>query len=94
MNNDEARQVIERQLLPYRDKPYDELRNLIGGEPITGEIAARSGTCYQFEVEVIWDDKRDGNIRVMGAIDDGGWRACSPLCSDFIKAPDNTFVGE
>jgi hypothetical protein len=95
MNNEEARQVLEEKLLPFRDKPYHELRILIGRQPITGEVATRSSTCYQFEIEVFWDDKRDGNIRVMGTIDDGGgWTWRLPLCSDFIKAPDNTFVGE
>jgi hypothetical protein len=53
-----------------------------------------SGTRYQAEIEVVWDDKRDGNLRVFAAIDDGGWRAFAPLTNSFIVAPDGSFVGE
>jgi hypothetical protein len=31
---------------------------------------------------------------VIVAIDDGRWRAFSPLSVDFIMAPDGSFVGE
>lgn len=55
----------------------------------------RSGrVAYQGEVQVFWDDKPNGAIRVMASIDDGGWRAFVPLTADFILAPDGTFVGE
>jgi hypothetical protein len=37
---------------------------------------------------------RGGPLRVLGSIDDGGWRALSPLCDDFVLAPDGRFVGE
>ena len=64
---------------------------------ITGasfEVEAESGTWYQGGIQVFWDDKPDGAIRVMASIDDGGWRAFVPLTDDFILAPDGTFVGE
>ena len=35
-----------------------------------------------------------GNVRVIGSIDDGGWRAFVPLSDSFIKAADGRFVGE
>ena len=41
----------------------------------------------------MWDDPARGNIRVMGSVDDGRWRAFMPLNRSFIKAPDGTFVG-
>jgi hypothetical protein len=42
----------------------------------------------------MWDDDYQQNIRVMGAVDDGGWRAFMPLTDSFIMAPDSSFVGE
>ena len=53
-----------------------------------------SGKQYQVEIEFFWDGKPDKNIRVMGAIDDGGLRAMMPLTESFILSPDGTFVGE
>lgn len=49
---------------------------------------------YQVEIQVFWDDRQGGNVRVAGSIDDGAWRAFVPLTRDFIKAPDGSFVGE
>ncbi len=94
MNKEEARRLIDEVLVSYREKPYEALRRMIGGETVTGELKGPSGTRYQFEIDTFWDDRPDGNIRVLGAIDDGGWRAYLPLCSDFIKAPDDSFVAE
>jgi hypothetical protein len=45
-------------------------------------------------VEVHWDDRPGGALRVLGTIDDGGWRALKPLCDDLLLAPDGRFVGE
>ncbi len=38
-------------------------------------------------MQVIWDGKPNDDIRVMGLIDDGGWRAFIPLSEDFITGP-------
>ena len=56
--------------------------------------SAPAGREYQTEVNVLWDDRPGGNIRVIGSIDDGGLRAFAPLTDSFIKAPDGSFVGE
>lgn len=60
----------------------------------TGEREGASGAAYQFEIEVFWDDKPGGDVRVMGSIDDGGLRAFLPLCEAFIMSPSGRFVGE
>lgn len=31
-----------------------------------------------------WDHREGGAIRVLGTVDDGGWRAFRPLTEDFI----------
>lgn len=94
MDKKEAKQVILAVLEPFRAKPYAELIQMIDAEPVTGERASSSGKQYQIEIQVFWDNKPNGNIRVIGEIDDGGWRAYFPLTEDFIKSPSNEFVGE
>jgi len=58
------------------------------------EVTGTSGTHYQIEVEIFWDNKPNGNARVLGLIDDGGIRAFLPLSEDFIMTPDGSFVDE
>ena len=94
MNKDEAKKIITSELDQYRAKPYSELVRMIDCEPVTKEHHGSSGQWYQIEVEAFWDDKPNENIRVIGSIDDGGWRAYCPLNSDFIKSPSDQFVGE
>ncbi len=57
-------------------------------------VTAPSGKVYQVEIQAVWSRKKDGELMVCGAIDDGGLRAFVPLTMDFIIRPDGTFVGE
>lgn len=66
----------------------------ITGEVIVLDITAPDGTQCCVEINAMWDDKPDGNIRVIASIDDGGWRAFVPVSDSFIVAPDGSFVGE
>ena len=93
MNKTEALSVLHGQLQPWRERSWAQLREGVGQSHRFEETAA-SGTRYQGEVQVFWDDKPEGAIRVMASIDDGGWRAFVPLTDDFILAPDGTFIGE
>jgi hypothetical protein len=90
----EARTIIIQELKAYRAKTYPELAGMIDVEPVTRDSVGPSGVEYQIEIMALWDGKEGGNVRVMGSIDDGGWSAYSPLTEDFIKAPDESFVGE
>ena len=65
----EARQIISAMVEQYRDKPYEELTAMVGAEPITGEVIGESGRKYQYEIQVIWDDCKKGDVRLMGSID-------------------------
>ena len=94
MNNEEAIELLEQELVRFRDEPYDSLVARMSDGSICFERAGASGANYQIEIQVFWDDGDGGNVRVAGSIDDGGWRAFVPLNSDFIKAPDGSFVGE
>lgn len=93
MNKAEATSLLSQELSRYRELPYAELFWLIDHSE-TFERTAPSGVIYQIEMQVFIDDVSRQTLRVLGSIDDGGWRALSPLCDDFILAPDGSFVGE
>jgi hypothetical protein len=77
----------------WRRRTYAELADEVG-QSRQFEAVGASGTQYQVDVLVRWDDKPNGDIRVLVEIDDGGWRAVFPLSDDFIVGPDGRFVGE
>ncbi len=93
MNKEEAKSVLAEALGAYRTKTYEELRSLLETQD-TSEVTAESGANYQLEFQAVWDGENGGNLRVIGAINDGGWRAYMPLIDSFIIAPDGKFVDE
>jgi hypothetical protein len=96
MNKEEAQRLLLQELEIFRRKPFQELSKLVG-DPIHIERKTPSGTEYQLEIEVFWDDPRipGGNLRVMASIDDGGFfSSFTPFTLDFIKTSNNTFLGE
>ena len=93
MNTGEASQLLGEELARYRAFPYSELQSRIG-DAICTQVVGAGGSTYQLEINFAWDDRPGGDIRVMGGIDDGGWRAFLPLCDSFIMTPDGRFVGE
>jgi hypothetical protein len=93
MDKGEAAALLKQHLEGYRRRSYSDLVTLLGS-PQTAELVGSSGIKYQVEVGVHWDGRPGGALRILGSIDDGGWRAFRPLCDDFILAPDGRFVGE
>ena len=93
MNNVEAKAILDRELKHYRARPYSELLSLAETTE-TFERMSPSGVVYQVQVQVLFDDPSHRNLRVLAAIDDGGWRAFSPLSDDFIMNVNGTFIGE
>ena len=93
MDKTEAKKVITEELETYRAKSYGELVELVGS-PIAYEKPGASGSRYQVEIQVLWDSQPNGDVRVVGSVDDGGWRALFPLTDSFIKSPSGEFVGE
>ena len=83
MDREQAVTILAEQLGQYRTKPYAELKDLVG-QVDAYEVATPDGLAYQIEIQVLWDGKPDADIRVIAAIDDGGWTAFSPLSDDFI----------
>jgi hypothetical protein len=94
MDKAEALEVLSEEMGRYRKHTYDELKALIDQGVNAYETKAASGTAYQLEIQVYWDGKAGRDVRVIGAIDDGGWRAFVPLTDDFILTADGEFIGE
>ena len=93
MDDNEARALLAERLGRYREYPHGRLAELVGSCE-TEDRPGPTGTMYQLEFQFFWDAGPGGDVRVVGSIDDGGLRAFAPLCEDFIKAPDESFVGE
>jgi hypothetical protein len=93
MDTTEAKEVLASELSKYRSRSYAELRGRVGTQDDFVAVAP-SGKHYQVEIEFFWDGKPDKDIRVMGAIDDGGLHAMMPLTDAFILSPDGKFIGE
>jgi len=94
MNKIEAQEILEQELLHFRDKKYEELQNLIGS-PHVIERQGASGASYTIEIEIIWDNPKKTDLRVLGSIDDGKFlSSLRPLSSDFIMDPHGNFIGE
>ena len=93
MNKDEARALLDESLGRYRKLGYRSLQRLLDEQDVF-EVTGPSGARYQVEIHGLWDRRADGNLRILGSIDDGAWRALVPVTSDFIVRPDGTFVGE
>ena len=94
MNKAEAKQILTAEIAKFRDQAYVELVALVDAPKRTIEITGTSGTRYYLDVLVHWDSEPDSNVRVIGTIDDGGFRAFVPLSESFIMAPDGSFVDE
>ncbi len=94
MDNLEAIEILERELDLLRRESYAELTGRIDLPPVVCDRPGTGGRKYQLEIQFFWDGNRGGHVRVMGSIDDGGWRAFVPITRSFIKAADGSFVGE
>jgi hypothetical protein len=93
MDKTEAKKILSEQLEQYRKRSHSELTQLIG-QPETLTVMGVSGTKYGLEFEAVWDHEPGEDLRVIGSIDNGGWRALKPLNDDFIMRRDGSFVGE
>ena len=94
MNTEEAIALLDAELSRFRSCPYADLVRLMSDPLLDIERTGASGAKYQIVIQAFWDNRPDGNVRVLASIDDRGWRGFVPLNRDFIKAPDESFVGE
>jgi hypothetical protein len=89
MNRKEATTIVRQELMKYRRMPYAELRHLTDTRLPTLVIKGASGAEYQVVIRVEWEGERGGDIRIVGLIDDGGWRVFLPIREDFITGPND-----
>ncbi len=94
MDRREAQEILRDVAEELRALSYPELVAAYLHETAHRDVRGPSGAVYQVEVQAMWDRGMPAELRVIAAIDDGGWRALSPLTTDFIMAPDGSFVGE
>ena len=87
MDREEALKLLEAKLDEYHRLSYAEATAKIGSEDVV-EVTGPSGATYQIEVQLVWDGKPDGDVRVLGAVDDGGWRTFLPLTADVLIRRD------
>jgi hypothetical protein len=91
MDRAEAKSILAKELTEFIARLYDKLGLLIN-HPDVKNVLGNSGANYQIEVNVFWDSKPDGNLRIMASIDDGGWRAFLPRTDSLIMKPDGTLL--
>lgn len=109
MHKEEAQDIIEGYVDPYRKLGYKRLADLIGKEPITDEVKGHDELCYQIELQSFWDDQPEGNIRFLGSIFESPQRPLFwkyPILrwipiyygdianDDFILSPQGEFIDE
>lgn len=94
MNREIALEIASDVLQDLRKLSYEERREMMERGPKTIDVAGSDGKRYQAAIEAFWDGKKNGPIRVMVLVDDGGLAVFKPLPRDFIIAPDGSFVGE
>jgi hypothetical protein len=94
MDRIEAIDVAEARLSQLRKLTYSQLVAEWLDQPRSEYATAASGRSYNLEIEAVWDDRPDHNLRVWVLVDDGGPTATRPLQRDFIIAPDDSFIGE
>jgi hypothetical protein len=94
VNSPEAKAILRAELARYRERSYSELRDMIGKSTDVVRVTGPSGIEYHIGIHAVWDARPDGDARILGCVDDAGWRAFFPLGDSFIKTPDGSFVGE
>jgi hypothetical protein len=97
MEHREARELLATEIAKYRDKPYAELAAMIDDSDHPAfALVGPSGSEYWVDIEAFWDgfDSSSNVVRLRGAICGGGIDYQVPVCNDFLKAEDGTFVDE
>ena len=87
MRKEDARAVLAAELAKLRGLSHPELVARLLDREQTVEVVAASGTTYQVELQALWDDRPEGGLRVIGAVDDGGLRASVPVTDGFLVPP-------
>ena len=108
MDADDKRHLLAKHLAQFRTWTYDALAAEIDRTRKAHDCLYHTegvlddGTEYQIEINVFWDDKRNGNVRVFGDITTEPQRPLlgflpvytSDATDSFIMARDGSFIDE
>ena len=89
MNRNIGRQLIDTELANLEKQPYSELLKLMESCCATKAVDGGDGKTYQIQTQVFWDHKKRGDLRVIVAVDDGGWRSYFPMTGSILVPPSN-----
>jgi len=90
-NKVEARSELKRLIAEHEQYTYDALHRLVDQRKRL-EFSTATGTWYQAVIEVMWDDKPGGTIRVLVSLDDGGASAFHPMTDSVLVDPPGVVV--
>ena len=91
MNKLEAQSILDEQLAIFARQSYEELAKLVN-VPKNIAVQSPSGTKFQIEFNIFYDSGKRDNLRIIGSIDDGGWRAFMPLTKTLIMKPTGELI--
>ena len=108
MTKDEMRAILAQQLAKFRTWSYAQLAERVERDRVARDClehvegTAPDGTQYQIEFNALWDDKPNGDVRVLGSLSAepqkpllGFIPIYTPDVTDsFIVSPEGRFVGE
>ncbi|QTN32559.1 hypothetical protein HZ994_09520 [Akkermansiaceae bacterium] len=108
MNKDEMHEILHMRLAVFRSWSYSSLAERVETDNRNGDClehidgVGSDGTQYQIEFNAFWDDKPDGDIRVLGALSAEPQRRLlgflpifmPHLSEAFIMRPDGSFADE
>ncbi|BCB76892.1 hypothetical protein GCM10022251_48550 [Phytohabitans flavus] len=89
LNKALAARLAEERLAEWRRLDYARWRLMLDDSELR-QVAGEDGKRYSVVSFAV--DDGDGRVRMVVAIDDGGWSAFSPLCRDEIMRPDGSLI--
>jgi hypothetical protein len=91
MNKIEAQSILDEQLSIFARRSYEELAKLVN-VPKNITVQVPSGAKFQIEFNIFYDSGKRDNLRIVGSIDDGGWRSFVPLTKTLIMKPTGELI--
>lgn len=87
MEKQEALSLLKDFLDRLERSGHDALSALVGENEVL-EITGPSGRTTQIEDDILWDHRPpNGDIRIIGSVDDGSQRAFTPLADSRLVSP-------
>lgn len=89
MNREIAARLAAERMAEWRRRDYEAWRRMLDDKELR-QVVAEDGKGSSVASYAL--DDGDERIRMVVAVDDGGWSAVSPLCRDEIMRPDGPLL--